>query len=38
MPQLGETVTEGTVTKWMKSVGDTVTRDEPLLRGVDRQG
>jgi pyruvate dehydrogenase E2 component (dihydrolipoamide acetyltransferase) len=31
MPQLGETVTEGTVTKWMKSVGDTVTRDEPLF-------
>jgi hypothetical protein len=31
MPQLGETVTEGTVTKWMKAVGDTVTRDEPLF-------
>ena len=25
MPQLGETVTEGTITKWFKQVGDTVT-------------
>jgi pyruvate dehydrogenase E2 component (dihydrolipoamide acetyltransferase) len=31
MPQLGETVTEGTVTRWMKAVGDTVDRDEPLF-------
>src|SRR5271155_5208767 len=31
MPQLGETVTEGTVTRWMKSIGDTVARDEPLF-------
>ncbi|MGP0029114.1 MAG: dihydrolipoamide acetyltransferase family protein, partial [Acidimicrobiales bacterium] len=31
MPQLGETVTEGTVTRWMKAVGDTVARDEPLF-------
>jgi 2-oxoglutarate dehydrogenase E2 component (dihydrolipoamide succinyltransferase) len=31
MPQLGETVTEGTVTKWLKAVGDTVGRDEPLF-------
>jgi 2-oxoglutarate dehydrogenase E2 component (dihydrolipoamide succinyltransferase) len=31
MPQLGETVTEGTITRWMKSVGDQVTRDEPLF-------
>src|SRR5580698_7147440 len=31
MPQLGETVTEGTITRWMKSVGDTVERDEPLF-------
>src|SRR5271166_1667320 len=30
MPQLGETVTEGTITRWMKSVGDAVERDEPL--------
>lgn len=31
MPQLGETVTEGTITKWYKSVGDQVVRDEPLF-------
>ncbi len=31
MPQLGETVTEGTITRWMKNVGDTVARDEPLF-------
>jgi pyruvate dehydrogenase E2 component (dihydrolipoamide acetyltransferase) len=31
MPQLGETVTEGTVTRWFKSVGETVERDEPLF-------
>ncbi len=31
MPQLGETVTEGTVTKWLKAVGETIERDEPLF-------
>ena len=31
MPQLGETVTEGTVTRWFKAVGDQVARDEPLF-------
>jgi len=31
MPQLGESVTEGTVTRWLKNVGDTVALDEPLL-------
>ncbi len=31
MPQLGETVTEGTITKWLKAVGDAVARDEPLF-------
>jgi 2-oxoglutarate dehydrogenase E2 component (dihydrolipoamide succinyltransferase) len=31
MPQLGESVTEGTVTRWLKQVGDTVEVDEPLL-------
>ena len=31
MPALGESVTEGTVTRWLKSVGDTINVDEPLL-------
>jgi len=31
LPQLGETVTEGTITKWFKKVGDTVAADEPLF-------
>ena len=31
LPALGESVTEGTVTRWLKSVGDEVTADEPLL-------
>jgi 2-oxoglutarate dehydrogenase E2 component (dihydrolipoamide succinyltransferase) len=31
MPQLGETVAEGTVTRWYKQVGDTVKADEPLF-------
>jgi 2-oxoglutarate dehydrogenase E2 component (dihydrolipoamide succinyltransferase) len=31
MPALGESVTEGTVTRWLKQVGDTVETDEPLL-------
>ncbi|MDO5535819.1 MAG: biotin/lipoyl-containing protein, partial [Propionibacteriaceae bacterium] len=31
MPALGESVTEGTVTQWLKSVGDSVEVDEPLL-------
>ena len=31
MPQLGETVIEGTVTKWLKKEGETVARDEPLF-------
>src|SRR5437764_717192 len=31
MPALGESVTEGTVTRWLKSVGDSVEADEPLL-------
>ena len=31
MPALGESVTEGTVTTWLKSVGDTVELDEPIL-------
>ena len=31
MPELGESVTEGTVTQWLKKVGDKVSVDEPLL-------
>ena len=31
MPELGESVTEGTITKWLKAIGDTVEVDEPLL-------
>src|SRR6478752_5688362 len=31
MPALGESVTEGTVTRWLKNIGDTVEVDEPLL-------
>jgi 2-oxoglutarate dehydrogenase E2 component (dihydrolipoamide succinyltransferase) len=31
MPQMGESIFEGTITKWLKKVGDTVARDEPLF-------
>src|SRR5438445_5744053 len=31
MPQLGETVTEGTITRWFKQVGETIAADEPLF-------
>jgi 2-oxoglutarate dehydrogenase E2 component (dihydrolipoamide succinyltransferase) len=31
MPQLGESVAEGTVTRWIKKVGDSLVRDEPVL-------
>ena len=31
LPSLGESVTEGIITRWMKNVGDTVARDEPLF-------
>src|SRR5262249_30879686 len=31
MPQMGESVAEGTIVRWMKKVGDTVDRDEPLF-------
>ena len=31
MPQMGESIAEGTVSRWLKKVGDTVERDEPLL-------
>ena len=31
LPALGESVTEGTITRWLKNVGDTVAVDEPLV-------
>src|SRR5213593_4439104 len=31
MPQMGESIAEGTITKWLKNVGDRVDRDEPLF-------
>jgi len=31
MPQMGESITEGTITKWLKKPGDSVQRDEPLF-------
>jgi len=31
MPQMGESIAEGTLSKWLKKVGDTVKRDEPLF-------
>ncbi len=31
MPQMGESITEGTVSKWLKAIGDTIEKDEALL-------
>src|ERR1035437_8700258 len=31
MPQMGESIFEGTITKWLKQVGDVVEKDEPLF-------
>src|SRR5215217_3852817 len=31
MPQMGESIAEGTIVRWLKKVGDTVVRDEPLF-------
>ena len=31
MPQMGESITEGTIVRWIKKVGDVVDRDEPLF-------
>ena len=31
MPQMGESIVEGTITKWLKKPGDKVQRDEPLF-------
>ena len=38
MPALGESVTEGTVTRWLKAVGDEVERRRAAARGLHRQG
>ncbi|MFN2318023.1 MAG: biotin/lipoyl-containing protein, partial [Gemmatimonadales bacterium] len=31
MPQMGESIAEGTLSRWMKKVGDSVKRDEPIF-------
>src|SRR5436305_4969296 len=31
MPQMGESIFEGTITKWLKKIGDKIQRDEPLF-------
>ena len=31
MPQMGESIVEGTITKWLVAVGETVERDQPLV-------
>ena len=31
MPQMGESIAEGTITKWLKKVGDAVQKDEPIF-------
>src|SRR5438552_2274112 len=31
MPQMGESIAEGTIVKWLKQVGDSIKRDEPLF-------
>ncbi|HMT08712.1 MAG TPA: hypothetical protein PKA82_11965, partial [Pyrinomonadaceae bacterium] len=31
MPQMGESITEGTVSRWLKAVGDTIAKDEAIL-------
>ena len=31
MPQMGESITEGTVSKWLKQAGDRIEKDEPIL-------
>ena len=31
MPQMGESIFEGTITKWLKKAGDSVEKDEPLF-------
>ena len=36
MPQMGESVAEGTIVRWLKSVGDSVDRDEPIEITTDK--
>src|SRR6476620_6771032 len=31
MPQMGESIAEGTISRWMKKVGDSIKRDEPIF-------
>src|ERR1035438_1112883 len=38
MPQMGESIVEGTITKWLKKIGDKVEKDEPLFENRHRQG
>ena len=38
MPQLGESVTEGTVTKWLVKEGDVIKKDQPLLEVATDKG
>ena len=38
VPSLGESVTEATVAKWFKRIGDKVTQDEPIVEGAQRRG
>ena len=38
MPQLGETVTEGTILRWLVNVGDSIKEDDPILDYMDEDG
>ena len=38
MPQMGESIAEGTVVKWLKRAGDAVARDEPLFEIIQGEG
>ena len=37
MPQMGESITEGTVSKWLKQVGEKIEKDEPIAGNFNRQ-
>ena len=34
MPQMGESIAEGTIVKWLKKVGDSIKRDEPIFENL----